>query len=46
VVQDVDSNLYSAISRATRLFAQQASRKLARGYRLTTRTRAADAVTA
>jgi ribosome-associated translation inhibitor RaiA len=43
VVEDTDSNLYSAISRATRRFALKASRNLARAYRLTARTRAADA---
>jgi ribosomal subunit interface protein len=43
VVENVDSNLYSAISRATRRLALKASRKLSR---LTARTRGADAVTA
>jgi ribosome-associated translation inhibitor RaiA len=46
VVEDIGSNLYSVVSRATRRFAQKASRQLARAYRLTARTRAADVVTA
>ena len=39
VVEDTDSNLYSAISNAARRFAQRASRQLARNHRLTARTR-------
>jgi hypothetical protein len=38
-VVDVHSNLYAAISRATRRFALTASRELARTYQLTSRTR-------
>ena len=39
VVEDVHSNLYAAISRATRRFAQTASRELARACDLTGRNR-------
>jgi ribosome-associated translation inhibitor RaiA len=39
VVEDVHSNLYAAISRATRRFALKASRELTRTYQLTSRTR-------
>jgi ribosome-associated translation inhibitor RaiA len=46
VVEDVDSNLYHAITRAARRFGLRTSRKLARASRFTVRTRAADAVMA
>jgi hypothetical protein len=39
VVEDVHSNLYAAISRATRRFSLAASRELARTYHLTSRAR-------
>jgi hypothetical protein len=43
VVEDVHSNLYSAISYATRRFAVKTSRILARAHRSTARTRASSA---
>jgi ribosome-associated translation inhibitor RaiA len=46
VVEDVDSNLYSAISRASRRFAVKVARHLARINRIGTRTGVADLVAA
>ena len=46
VVEDIQSNLYSAISRAAHRFASKASRELSRAYRVPARTRAGDVVMA
>jgi hypothetical protein len=46
VVEDIQSNLYSAISRAAHRFAAKASRELSRAYRVPARTRAGDVVVA